>query len=234
MKTLPRGLKSLSAALVAALALAPASLGQDRLKLTNGTTLVGKAVSYDASAKIVTFVTEAGATEKVPADQLDRLSAYKIAKARLAKGTPADEIKLAKFARDVNLYAYSAKHYASALKRDPGLQQTVDEERVGLRHEAAQYCLSQAKEEQQKGDKNQAEWWLTKLLEKLPNEPEAAEAQKMLSELYPENHAKLDEDLEKGNEDLLTGDLAKGKKYYYSMLAGIQDGRYVVRNQSLN
>lgn len=230
--SLPRTLAPI-ALLVAGAAWAPPAAASDHLKLTDGTLLVGRATAYDPDARVVTFVTEDGRTLQIAAADLDRLSAYKLAKTRVKEDDAGDQVKLGNFARDVGLYAHSNRHYGTALSLDPSLAAAVEEQRVVLRREAADFCMKNARAELQRGDEREAERWLTTLLQKLPNEPQAAEAEAMLAELYPKNHEPLDDELEQGlGEQLLAGDLKKGKQHYDAMLADIQKGLASSRSTS--
>lgn len=219
------------ATIVLALACATPALTQDHLKLADGTRLVGAATAYDADTQVVTFITQSGETLQIAAADLDRLSAYKLAKTKVDKSSADDLIKLGDIARDLTLYAYAKRHYADALKVDKSLAGRVDPLRARLRTEAGQYCLNLAREARAKGDKKTAEKWLKTVVEKLPNEPEATQAAALLAELLPQSHAALDDDLEANHDELIKKELAGGIKHYNALLEGIRKGLTGARSE---
>lgn len=194
------------------------------IKVKSLGTLRGQATAYDNTTKILTFVTDDGRTHQIHADQLDRGSAYRLAKSKADKNDGMDQLKLGNFARDIELYAHAVRHYGYAVKDDPSLEQAVEGELTVLRREAAEYCMRLAEEAMRKGDEKEAEKWLTTMVDKLPNEPMTARASTMLEQLYAKNHAAMDDHLEQGHEELLANELKTGKKYYDSMLQKIQKG----------
>lgn len=204
--------------------LATSTFAVDYLKLMTGKTLAGAVTKYDSSTETVTFVTTDGQTLQLRAQDLDRLSAYKLAKAKLAGGDAAAQLRLGNIARDVELYVYANRHYAKAVEMDPSLAPKVEEERARLRTEAADYCMAQANAARLANDPAEVEKWLTTLVQKLPDTPQAAEASKMLGETYEKNHAAKDDDIEASQPDLLANQLKTGKKYYDDMLASIKKG----------
>lgn len=226
-----RGLRAVSVGLLSLLTWTSPAVGQDRLKLQDGATLVGRATAYDDASEVVTFVTDDGRTLRIAAGDLDPISAYKLAKARTPRNDAAAELRLGGIARAVGLYAHAGRHLGNALKLDPGLAAEVEQERAVLRRAAAEYCMRMAREALQDDDTKTAEEWLTKLVEKLPNEPEAAQAETMLTELYPKNHEPLDDVLEDRLGGLLENELKTGKKHYDEMLAGIQKGLTNTRSE---
>ncbi len=199
-------------------------LAQDVIKVKSLGILRGAVTSYDNTTKILTFVTEDGRTHEIPADQLDRGSAYRLAKSKAEKTDGMDQLKVGNFARDIELYAHAVRHYGYAVEADSSLEQAVEVELTVLRREAAEYCMRLAEEATRKGDEKGAEKWLTILVDKLPSEPLAAGARAMLEQVYAKNHAAKDDHLEQGHEELLAKELRTGKKYYDSMLGKIQKG----------
>lgn len=199
-------------------------LAQDVIKVKSLGTLRGQVTAYDNTTRILTFVTEDGRTHEIHADQLDRGSAYRMAKTKAEKTDGMGQLKVGNFARDIELYAHAVRHYGYAVEADPSLEQAVEGELTILRREAAEYCMRLAEEATRKGDEKEAEKWLTILVDKLPNEPAAARARAMLEQVYAKNHAAKDDHLEQGNEELLENQLRTGKKYYDSMLEKIRKG----------
>jgi cell division septum initiation protein DivIVA len=216
-------LRVLSFAAFALLA-APSLRAQDVLKLTDGTVLRGRATRYDEASRTVTFVTDDGATRSLAIDKLDRLSAYKIAKARAPETDAQGQLKIANFARDAELYRYALRHYDNARKADPSLAPTIDKELATLRREAADYCMRNAQDSLAKNDSAGAEKWLTLMVEKLPNETQSAQAAGMLDQLYAKNHAAKVQKVEQSTPDLIKSELADGKKSYDSMIEKIRFG----------
>ena len=166
----------------ALLLLASTGLATDHLKLKSGKVLVGSATAYDPETNIVTFVTQEAEVLRIKAQDLDTLSAYKLAKAKAEKGNAAHQLAVGHVARDVELFKHAKRHYDSALKLDPSLAEEIEQARARLRAEAASFCMRHAREALAKKDAREAEEWLTTLVEKLPDEPLAAEAALMLAE----------------------------------------------------
>ena len=100
--------------------LASVASAQDVPELENGEVLRGNAHSYDEAAETVQFTLNDGTERTLKTEELERMSAYKIAKSRAEKGNPDDEFRLGNFARTIELYAHAARHYDAAEKADPG------------------------------------------------------------------------------------------------------------------
>jgi hypothetical protein len=214
--------------------LAAPARAEDVLKLKDGTVLRGRATAYDESTETATFVTGDGRERKLPLDQLDRLSAYKIAKTRAPASDAQGQLKIANFARDAELYLYAVRHYENARKADPALAPTIERELGVLRREAADYCMRNANAALEKKEASEAEKWLTTLVQKLPGEPQAAQASSMLEDLYAKNHGARDDELEQKDPDLLKTELADGKRYYDAMLEKIRKGLANSRSTSVS
>lgn len=217
--------------LASAVLVAPSFAGVDVLKV-KGKVLKGDVTAYDDTTEILTFVTTEGEELKIPAKDLDRLSGYKLAKTKVDMKDAEDLIKLGNFARTIELFVYAGRHYDSALKADPTLASKIDQERAKNRSLAAEYCMRYAREAISKRDTKEAEKWLTTLVNKLPNEPLAAEASSMLREHYTKNHEAKDDHLEAKHAEALEKELKQGKKHYDSMLKKIQQGLSNTRSTS--
>lgn len=204
----------------------------DHLKLNSGRKLTGEAKAYDHATQTLTFVTSAGEELKLKADILDRVSAYKLAKSHVDPNNAQEEIRLAVFAADVHLFVHAGRHLDKAEQLDPNLSTEVVKARQEIKASAASFCMSQAQAAVTAGDKREAEKWLTTIVGKLADQPQAAEASKMLQGLYPENHDSRDDHLEASHGNLLDGELKAGKKYYDQMLRDIQSGLTNTRTTS--
>jgi tetratricopeptide (TPR) repeat protein len=208
----------------AAFAFAGAARAEDVLKLKDGSVLRGRAKAYDEATHTVTFVTQDGSERKLPLDGLDRLSAYKIAKSRAPDTDGKGQLRIGNIARDAQLYRYALGHYANARKADPSLAPQIDKEMAVLRREAADYCMSNAKNALASHDSEGAEKWLTTLVQKLPDEAPTAEARTMLEDLYSRTRAAKVEKVESSTPEQIKAELKQGKKYYDSMLDNIRRG----------
>jgi tetratricopeptide (TPR) repeat protein len=100
-----------------------------------------------------------------------------------------------------------------------------------LRTRAADYCLDNARAAQAKGDGKEAQKWLSIVLDRLPNSPQAAEAASLVEQNYAREANARDDDLEKKYTELLEKDLKKGKERYDSMIQRTQEG-LTARNSS--
>ena len=110
---------------LAFLVLALPSSAEDTLKVKGMGVLRGEVTAYDEAAQIVTFVTTDGKEQKIPNADLDRLSAYQLAKSKVDPNDPEAELKLGNFARDIELYAHANRHYGKAEKISPELKEKV-------------------------------------------------------------------------------------------------------------
>ena len=176
----------------------------------------------------------AGASDhlKLKADALDRVSAYKLAKTHVDPNNAEEELRLAVFASDINLFVHAGRHLDKAEQLDPNLAGEVAKARAEVKSSAASFCMEHAQKAMASGDKREAEKWLTTIVSKLADQPQAAEASKMLQGLYPENHDSRDDHLEASHGNLLEGELKTGKKYYDQMLKDIQSGLTNTRTTS--
>lgn len=213
-----------SAASVAALALLALPAGAATLKLKNGTTVTGKVTRYDATAKTLYVTTDDGKDVTYALDQLDARSVYLVNASLVPPDDANKQLQVANFARDAGLYAHAARRYGTAAKLDPALKANVDAEMTKLKRMAAQDCMKNARAAVAKNDLAEAEKWLTVLIEKLPDEPEAKEAAAALDNHYAKTRAAKIEAADKKASDALKRDIEKGKKQYAEMVEKTKKG----------
>ena len=194
--------------------------------------LRGQAYGYDEAAQTIRFTTRDGVERVLRTADLDRLSAYKIAKTRAAKGDARGQIRVGNLAREIECYAYAARHYDDAERADRSLKAEIDAERAENRRQAAAYCMRNAKEAVAEGDYDAAEKWLTKLVQKLPDETEAVQAAELLEQYHARNHEARDDDYEERYVHVLEKELKAGKKHYDAMLEQTRKGLANTRNAS--
>jgi tetratricopeptide (TPR) repeat protein len=197
----------------------------DTIRMKDGSTLKGYATAYDDATKILSFQTEDGRVLSLKLDQLNTLSVYQVTQSTIPKDNAKGQLQMGNFARDAGLYMHAVRHYGYAEKADPSLKPKIDEERVILRKLAAEFCMDNARKAIEKGDRKEAEKWLTTIVQKLPGEPQAAEATKILDELFTVERAKREETVvSKAPPDLLKTDLKQGKYYYDQMIKFAKQG----------
>jgi YD repeat-containing protein len=213
------------------LALVAPSAAQEKIKLKSGKVVSGRATAYDDQKQVLSFHTEDGQDVQYTMDQLDARSVYLVYASVIKKDNGKGQLALANFARDAGIYEHAARRYGYAEQADPKLKEEVAREREVLRQRAADYCLSNARAAQQKGDAKEAQKWLAIILERLPNSPQAAEAASMVQQGYAQEANARDDALEREHADLLQKDLKKGKAAYDSMIQRTQDG-LTARNSS--
>jgi len=222
----PRPLASI--ALFLALA-APLAAGE-KIKLKTGKVVDGKATAYDADKQELHFVT-GGKEEVYRLDQLDARSVYLVHSSVIPKDSAKGQLQLANFARDAGLFEHAARRYGYAEQADPELKPEIDKERIKLRREAADFCLKNAKAASAKKDQKETEKWLSLLLERLPNEPQAAEASALLEASYSSAREAKEAELAAEFQALLEKDLKKGKEAYKRMIESTRKG-LTARNDS--
>lgn len=196
----------------------------ERIKLKSGTVLSGRATAYDAGKQLLYFRTDDGHEVNYSLDQLDSRSVYLVYASVVPKDNAKGQLQLANFARDAGLYEHSARRYGYAEQADASLKDEIARERVTLRQKAADACLAQAKAELAKKNTKEANKYLALLLERLPNEPQAAEAARLLEGHYAAEANARDDAAEKQLAEHLQKDLKKGKELYDRMLSRTQDG----------
>jgi len=228
---LPSSLRfpALTLALLATLA-AP-SAAQEKIKLKSGAVVSGRATHYDPEKEVLSFRTEDGKDMKYELTQLDSRSVYLVYASVIPKENGKGQLGLANFARDAGLYEHAARRYAYAETADPSLKAEVAKQREILRQRAADYCMANARAARAKGDSKETQKWLSIVLEKLPNSPQAAEAAAMVEEGYVREAKARDAADDAKYQDLLEKDLKKGKERYDSMIEGTSKG-LTARNAS--
>jgi hypothetical protein len=203
---------------------AASSSAQETIKLESGQAVTGHATAYDAEEKILFFRTSDGNDMQYTMDQLDQRSVYLVYSSVIPEDDAKAQLQLANFARDSGLYMHAARRYGFAEKADPTLKPQIDRELTVLRRSAADYCLANAKAAQQQGDTKAVIKWCSLLVEKLPEEPQAAEARAMIELHYAAERNARDDQLEKEHEELLQKDLKRGKEHYDRMIARTKEG----------
>jgi YD repeat-containing protein len=204
--------------------LAAPSTAQEKIKLKGGKVVSGMATKYDAEKQVLSFRTDAGQDMTYTLDQLDARSVYLVLSSVMEKDNGKGQLQLANFARDAGLYEHAARRYGYAEEADASLKAEIDRARAELRRRAADYCLANARAAEAKGDGKEAQEWLALLLEKLPDEPQAAEAAAMVEATYAREANARDDALEQEFEELLKQDLKQGKARYDSMLERTRQG----------
>jgi tetratricopeptide (TPR) repeat protein len=206
----------LTSLLVLAVAALPASAA--KLNLKDGTTVDCKVQSYDPATKTLHVVLQDGKAAQYRMDELDARSAYLLNASLIPKDDAKAQLMTANFARDAGLYAHAARRYRDAAKLDPSLTATVDAEMTKLRRAAAEFCASNAHVAAAKGDFAEAEKWCKILIEKLPGEPEAAQAKTALDNYYSQNREKKMAAADEKADAALQKDVEKGKARYAQMV----------------
>lgn len=206
------------------LALGLAAHANDYVKLKNGTPIKGEATKYDEATNSLEFKLEDGSTRTFKMDELDGRSVYLVNHSRVPKDDATKQIRLANLARDVGLYAHAVRHYEYAAKADPSKKPEIEREVAVLKTKAATWAMQQVRNAQAKGDKAEAEKWLLKMVEKVPDTPEGKEAAAMLDQTYAEARAKRESDAEAKATQSMKDDLQTGKKLYDNMVSKTQKG----------
>ena len=212
----------LTALLVLALAAAPASAAT--LKLKNGQTFECKVLAYDAPAKTLKVRLENGQEQSYTLDQLDARSVYLVNASLVPKGDANAQLQVANFARDAGLYAHAVRRYEQAVKLDASLKDAVEREMTSLKKSAAAFCMDNARNAVAKNDLKEAEKWLTILVKKLPDEPEAEQASRMLDDYYAQNRAAEVAKADAKASEAIQKDVANGKKKYEQMVEKSKKG----------
>ncbi len=217
--------------LVALAALVASSAAQEKIKLKSGKVVSGTATKYDPDKQVLSFRTVEGQDVNYTMDQLDSRSVYLVYASVIPKDNGKQQLGLANFARDAGLYEHAARRYGYAEKADPSLKPEIERQRGELRTRAADYCLSNARAAQAKGNGKEAQKWCAILLEKLPDSPQATEAAALVDAGYAREANARDDELEQKHHALLEKDLKKGKQHYDSMIERTREG-LTARNTS--
>jgi tetratricopeptide (TPR) repeat protein len=205
-----------------ALAALPASAAT--LKLKDGSTVNCKVKRYDTATKTLYVTTEDGRDAQYTMDQLDGRSVYVVNASLVPKNDAKAEFQVANFARDAGLYAHAMRRYNEAVKLDPSLKGAVDAEVAKGKHMAAQMCIDNAKKAVAKSDLAEAEKWLKALVEKLPDQPEAAQASELLEKHYAQRRADKVAKADAKAAESLRKDVEQGKKRYGEMVEKTKKG----------
>ena len=216
-------LKKLSSALALTALLSGVAIAET-LVLSDGTRLDGKATAYESTTETLTWQLETGKTRDIKLSEMRPSSAYRVLKGQVPKDNGEGQLQLANFARDIEYFAHSVRHYEYALKADPSLQSRVDAEVETLKTRAATWGMARAREAIAKKDIHEAEDWLTKIVTKLPDTPEAKQAQAMLDEYYDKVHAQRTAEADREHEEVLQKGLAGAKKAYDDMVEANKKG----------
>jgi tetratricopeptide (TPR) repeat protein len=195
----------------------------DTIRMKDRTTLKGYATAYDASTQILKFHTVDGRDLDIPLSDLNTLSVYQVTQSTIPKDNARAQLQLANYARDAELFAHALRHYGYAEKADPSLKPEIDKQRAILRQKAGNFALLNAQTALRHGDDAEAKKWLTKIVEKLPEEPQAAEAAKLLDQMF-QRSPKATMTVAKDSRGDLEKDLAPSKAAYESMLEKTRKG----------
>ncbi len=232
MRSATRPPPSRGVRLARCLSLLASVAGAQSIKLSDGTIVRGRATAYDDVKKLLSFRTDDGQDKTYTLDQLDQRSVYMVNTSLVPETSGKGQLQLANYARDIGLYAHAARRYGLAEKADPSLKPEIDKERVILRKEAAVWCMNNANAAKAKGDTQEVERWLTILVQKLPNEPQAAEAATMLEQTYTQQRNARDDELEREHAELIQGDAKQAKMLYDRMIKRAQEGLTARSSQS--
>jgi len=207
--------------LLSALAIACLAAGataDEAIKLKNGKRLTGDATAYNAETKVLSFRTDDGVDHQLSLDELDGRSVYHVTRSKVPQDSANGQLQLANYARDIELYAHAVRHYGYAEKADPSLKGEVAKQMAILKTAAGAWAMNKAREAADKGNIKDAEKWLKKILDKLPDEPVAAEAATLLDNYYTKVRAEKAAEQEQKQDDELKKSIVPAKKFYESML----------------
>ena len=209
--------KKITLALVATLALCTvADAGSIRLK--DGTRVSGQAVEYNADTETLSWREDSGNLRQFKLDELNTRSSYSVLRSQVEKDNGPGQLQLANYTRDIELWAHAVRHYGYAKDADPSLAAEVDKQVEILKQKAAAWGMLKAREAAAKGDTKEALEWLQKIITKLPDQPEAAEAQRLIDNYYASVKAEETKEVDNHEDELIKKELAKGKKAYDKML----------------
>jgi len=196
----------------------------DYVKLKDGQLIKGEAVSFEEATQTLNFKMEDGSARAFKLDELDKRSVYLVNQSKVPKDDAAKQIRIGNLARDTELFAHAMRHYGYAEKADPSRKAAVDVERAKLRQLAAAFGMKKAQEATAKGDKAEAEKWLLKVVEKVPDEPQAKEAAAILEQSYAVARGEKEAKAQSNASEQLKKDLQPGKKNYDDMVKKTQQG----------
>ncbi len=201
------------------LAIALGSLAHaEVLVLKDGTRLTGKATAYDSNVEVLSWETAEGEALRVPLVDLRASSAYRVLKGQVEREDAEGQLQLGNFARDIEFFAHAGRHYGYAEAADATLKPRVAGEVALLKRRAATWAMAHAKEAIADGNLKRGEDWLEKILTKLPDQPEAAEARRMLDAYFDRVHREGVAEVEREHREVLEKGLSKAKSAYDEML----------------
>jgi tetratricopeptide (TPR) repeat protein len=206
------------------LALAAAAQAADYVKLKTGGAIKGEAVSYDDATQTLNFKMEDGTSRGFKLDELDKRSVYLVNQSKVPKNDCSKQIRIGDLARDAELFAHALRHYGLAEQADPSRKAEIDVQRATLRQRGAAFAMQKARDAIAKNNIPEAEKWLTKIVDKVPDEPQAKEAAAMLEKYYAKTRADKETKALAKADDQLKKDLEPGKKYYQDMVKKTQEG----------
>jgi len=219
-----RTLARILAPLAAALALAFPAVAAEYVKLKDGTLVKGDAVAYDEATETLTFRMEDGSSRGFKLSELDLRSVYLVNRSRVPKDDFDKQLRIGKLACEVELFAHAVRHFDQARAADPARGAEVDAAVTALKRQAATYGMQKAKDAVSRGDLREAEKWLVKLTEKLPDEPEGVQAQQMLEEYYARNRREREAEVLARASAQQQKDLEKAKGHFDRMVEKTQKG----------
>jgi tetratricopeptide (TPR) repeat protein len=190
----------------------------DSVRLEDGTHIPGYATKYDEATEVLSWKGEDGKDYELKLADLNTRSTYSVLKSQVPKDNGKGQLQLANFTRDIELFVHAVRHYGYAEKADPSLKPEIDKEVEVLKSRAAKWGMAQAREAAAKGDKKKALDWLERIILKLPDQPEAAEAQRLIDDYYASVKAEHTKEVDSHDDEVLKSGLAEGKKAYDSML----------------
>jgi tetratricopeptide (TPR) repeat protein len=208
----------------ALLVLAAAAGAADYVKLKDGKLIKGEAISFDEPTQTLNFKMEDGTARGFKLDELDKRSVYLVNQGKVPKDDAAKQIRIANLARDAELFAHAMRHYGYAERADPARKPEIDAERAKLRQLAAAFGMKQAQDALTKGDRAGAEKWLMRVVEKVPDEPQAKEAAAILEQSYAKARGEKEAKAQSNASAQLKQELQPGKKNYDDMVKKTQDG----------
>jgi hypothetical protein len=156
---------------------------------------------------------------------------YMVNTSLIPKDNARGQLQLANFARDAGLYYQAARAYDYAEKADPSLKAEIERERGIGRKLAAEFCLKKAQEALAQNKVKDAEHYLSLLVQKLSDQPQAEQAAQLLEQHYMKEHQARSSEIERQNAELFEKDLKKGKELYERMLQRTRDG-LTARNEN--
>lgn len=194
----------------------------DKILLKNGSTLNGK-VTADTGKSIV-VEGNWGKETTLAYSEVDSRVLFRLKLGATKRTDGPGQIKLARFACDVGLWAQSRRHYSWALRADKSLESQVDAGLLHLRKTAGASVLADAKRYEAQGNLTKAQELLTTIIREIPHDDSAQEAAKMLITLHPRTKKKDSEGYEVKVSPRLKAMLAPARAHYDRMLSNSQKG----------